>query len=45
MLPDPEVPLVYSLHYGQKCPPESGDSSLPAETADWQRKDERGKSS
>ena len=23
MLPDPEIPLVYSLHYGQKCSPES----------------------
>ena len=21
-LPDPEIPLVYSLHYGQQCPPE-----------------------
>ena len=23
-LPDPEVPLVYSLHYGQQCPPGVG---------------------
>ena len=47
-LPDPEVPLVYSLratlHCGQQCPPESDDSSLPAETTDQQRKDECGKS-
>ena len=27
-LRDPEVPLVYSLHYGQQCPPECDDSSL-----------------
>ena len=24
-LPDPEIPLVYSLHYGQQCPPEWDD--------------------
>ena len=43
-LPDPEVPLVYSLHYGQQCSPEWDDSSVPAETADPQKKNERGKS-
>ena len=43
-LPNLEVPLVYSLHYGQQCPPEWDDGSLPAETADLQRKDEHGKS-
>ena len=43
-LPDPEVPLVYSLHYGQPCTPEWDDSSVPAETADRQKKSERGKS-
>ena len=29
-LPDPEIPLVYSLHYGQRCPPEWDDGSVPA---------------
>ena len=29
-LPDPEIPLVYSLHYGQQCPPEWDDGSVPA---------------
>ena len=43
-LPDPEIPLVYSLYYGQQCPPESDDSSVPAETADRQKKKEHGKS-
>ena len=43
-LPDPEIPLVYSLHYGQQCSPEWDDSSVPAETADPQKKNERGKS-
>ena len=43
-LPDPEVPLVYSLHYGQQCPPEGDDGSVPAETADRQEKKEHGKS-
>ena len=42
-LPGPEIPLVYSLHYGQQCSPEWDDSSVPAETADQQKKDERGK--
>ena len=41
-LPDPEIPLVYSLHYGQQCPPEWDDGSVPAETADRQKK--KGKS-
>ena len=40
-LRDPEVPLLYSLHYGQQCSPEWDDSSLPAETADRQKKDDR----
>ena len=39
-LPDPEIPLVYSLHYGQQCPPEWDDGSVPAETADRQKKKE-----
>ena len=29
-LPDPKIPLVYSLHYGQQCPPERDDGSVPA---------------
>ena len=43
-LPDPEIPLVYSLHYGQQCPPEWDEGSVPAETADRQKKKEHGKS-
>ena len=43
-LPDPEIPLVYSLHYGQQCPPEWDDGAVPAETADRQKKKEHGKS-
>ena len=43
-MPDPEIPLVYSLHYGQQCPPEWDDGSVPAETADRQKKKEHGKS-
>ena len=43
-LPDPEIPLVYSLHYGQQCPPEWDDGSVPAKTADQQREKEHGKS-
>ena len=43
-LPDPEIPLVYSLHYGQQCSPEWEDGSVPAETADRQKKKEHGKS-
>ena len=39
-LPAPEIPLVYSLHYGQQCPPEWDDGSVPAETADRQKKKE-----
>ena len=31
-LPDPEIPLVYSLHYRQQCPPELADGSVPAKT-------------
>ena len=37
-LPDPEIPLVYSFHYGQQCPPEWDDGSVPAETADRHKK-------
>ena len=44
MLPDPEIPLVYSLHYEQHCPPELDDGSVPAETADRQKKKEHRKS-
>ena len=43
-LPDPDIPLVYSLHYGQQTSPEWDDGSVPAETADRQNKNERGKS-
>ena len=43
-LPDPEIPLVYSLHYGQQYSPERDDCSVPAETADRQNKKEHGKS-
>ena len=43
-LPDPEIPLVYSLHYGQQYSPEWDDGSVPAETADRQKKKEHGKS-
>ena len=43
-LPDPEIPLVYSLHYGQQCSPEWDDGSVPAETAHRQKKKEHGKS-
>ena len=43
-LPDPEIPLVYSLHYGQQCPPEWDDGTVPAETTDRHKKKERGKS-
>ena len=44
MLPDPGIPLVYSLHYGQQCSPEWDDGSVPAESADRQKKKEHGKS-
>ena len=43
-LPDPEIPLVYSLHYGQQCPPGWKDGSVPGDTADWQKNKEHGKS-
>ena len=43
-LPDPEIPLVYSLHYGQQCSPEWDDGSVPAETADRQKEKEHSKS-
>ena len=33
-LPDPEIPLVYSLRDGQQCLPEWDDGSVPAETAE-----------
>ena len=42
-LPDPEILLVYSLHYGQQCPPEWDDGSVPAETAERQKRKEHGK--
>ena len=35
---------MYSLHYGQQCPPESDDGSVPAQTADRQKNKEHGKS-
>ena len=40
----PEIPLVYSLHYRQQCFLEWDDGSVPAETADQQKKNERSKS-
>ena len=43
-LPDPEIPLVCSLHYGQQCLPEWDNGSVPAETADQQKKKGNGKS-
>ena len=43
-LPDREITLVYSLHYGQQCPPEWDDGSVPAETAVQQKKKDHGKS-
>ena len=42
-LPDPEI-LAYSLHYGRQCSPEWDDGSVPADTADRQKKKEHGKS-
>ena len=36
-LPDPEIPPVYSLHYGQQCPSGWDDGSVPAETAVQQK--------
>ena len=44
-LPDPEIPLVYSLHYGQQYSPGWDDGSVPDETADRQKKKEHGKQS
>ena len=41
-VPDPEIPLLYSLHYGQQCFPEWYDSSVPAGTADRQKKNQCG---
>ena len=35
---------MYSLHYGQQCPPEWDDGSVPAETADRQKKKDHGNS-
>ena len=43
-LSDHEIPLVYSLHYGHQRPAEWDDGSVPAKTADWQKKKEHGKS-
>ena len=37
-LPDPETPLVYSLHYGQQCPPEWDDGSVPAKLLTGRRR-------
>ena len=34
---------MYSLHYGQQCSPEWDHGSVPAETADQQKKKEHGK--
>ena len=35
---------MYSLHHGQQCSPECDDGSVPAETADRQKRKEHGKS-
>ena len=35
---------MYPLHYRQQCPPEWDDGSVPAETADGQKRNEHGKS-
>ena len=43
-LPDPEIPLVYSLHYRQQCFPKWDNVSVPAGTADRQKIKEHGKS-
>ena len=43
-LPDPEIPLVCSLHYVQQCSPERDDGSVRAETADRQKEKQHGKS-
>ena len=43
-LPDPEILLVYSLRYEQQCSPEWAHGSVPAETADRQKKKEHEKS-
>ena len=43
-LPGPEIPLVCFLHYRQQCSSEWDDGSVPAETADRQKKKEHGKS-
>ena len=43
-LPDRGIPLVYCLHYGQHYSPEWDDSSVRAETADRQKKNEPGES-
>ena len=43
-LTDPEIPLVYSVYYGQQHLREWDDGSVPAETADRQKKKEHGKS-
>ena len=42
-LPDPEVPLVYSLHYVQQGLQDSEDE-LPPETMGRMKKQEKGKS-
>ena len=43
-LTEPEIPLVYCLHYGQQCPSEWIDGSVPPETANGQKKKVHGKS-
>ena len=35
---------MYSLHYGQQCPPEWDDGSVPGKTADRQKEKEHGQS-
>ena len=42
-LPDPELPLVYSLHYAQQCR-QDWEDKLPPETMGRMKKQEKGKS-
>ena len=42
-LPDPEIPLVYSLHYAQQGR-QDWDDELPPETVERMNKQEKGKS-
>ena len=41
-LPDPETPLVYSLHYAQEC--QDWEDELPPDTVGLRKKQDKGKS-